>query len=269
MQQIKYIDIIKKLNSGGSASVYLGINTHTGFPVAVKELNENFFRNSFVKKKFIEEANRYLYLDHPNIVKLEDLILMPHTGYLVMEYVEGNNLREYMKQVTGPMPFQNVALLMTEAVGAIAYAHGQNMVHMDIKPSNIMLSSENEVKLIDFGISQDTNKTSSEYVMGTPYYMSPEQIEGRNVDHRTDIYSFGITIYELVTGSLPFDGSTTREELLHDVKRKNVPLVGSLNNMDRDMVDDMNAIIQKATQKDPAKRYQQCEELIEDLSTLI
>lgn len=267
MPRIKYIELIQKVDSGGHASVYLGVNLHTGFRVAVKELNEHLFRNAYVKNKFIEEANRYLYLDHPNIVKLEDLILMPQTGYLVMEFVEGSNLREYM-QLQGPVPFEKALVLWKEALSALDYAHQKNMVHMDIKPSNIMLTEEGQVKLIDFGISQDANKIHQEYVLGTPYYMSPEQINGQRVDHRTDIYSFGVTMYELLTGSLPFTRTNSREALLEEVKQRKMPSLGSMSGISQDLLKKTDAVIEKATEKDPYKRYQDCGELMKDLDNL-
>ena len=131
MQRIAYIEIIKELNAGGTSKIYLGVNSHTGFPVAVKELDSQLFRNPDIKRLFINEANRYLYLDHPNIVKLEDLLLLPthDTGYLVMEYIDGKNLKEYIKGVTGPLPFENAAMFVNEALKAIEFAHESGFIH--------------------------------------------------------------------------------------------------------------------------------------------
>ena len=188
MKQINNIELVHVLNSGGTATVYFGVDLLTGMPVAVKELKANMFKSEFVRNKFIEEANQYLYLDHPNIVKLYDFIITDENHYLVMEYVDGKNLYEYMTVVTGPLPLQNVALFMNEVLSALEYVHNYDLVHLDVKPSNIMLSSHNRVKLVDFGISQD--KTSSEInrAIGSPSYMSPEQIQGKEIDRQSDIY---------------------------------------------------------------------------------
>ena len=268
LKQISYIEIVKKLDSGGSANLYLGIDLNTGKPVAVKELKDFLFKNSYTLELFRVEANRYLYLDHPNIVRLEDLILYPDKGYLVMEYIEGKNLRDYMKSVTGPMPFQNAALLISETLNALGYAHQHDVIHLDIKPSNIMLSNENKIKLIDFGISQTRNR-ANERVMGTPYYMSPEQIDGENIDERTDIYSLGVTIYELITGRLPFNTSGTSEELLRNIKKQEIKPIKALNRYDKELEDEMNAIIMQATAKDPDDRFPNCQAFKDALESII
>ncbi|MBM3431829.1 MAG: serine/threonine protein kinase [Bacteroidetes bacterium] len=267
-KQISYIEIVKKLDSGGSANLYLGIDLNTGNPVAVKELKDFLFKNSYTLELFRKEANRYLYLDHPNIVRLEDLILYPDKGYLVMEYIEGKNLRDYMKSVTGPMPFQNAALLISETLNALGYAHQHDVIHLDIKPSNIMLSVENKIKLIDFGISQTRNR-ANERVMGTPLYMSPEQIDGENIDERTDIYSLGVTIYELITGRLPFNTSGTSEELLRNIKKQEIKPIKALNRYDKELEDEMNAIIMQATAKDPEDRFPNCQAFKDALESII
>jgi serine/threonine-protein kinase len=260
IKKLEYIEIIRQLDSGGSATLYLGIDLNTGKPVAVKELNEYLFKNSYTREKFREEANRYLYLEHPNIVELVDLILYPNRGYLIMEYIEGKNLRDYIKQVTGPLPFQNVALFIYETLNALEYAHDNDIIHMDIKPSNIMLSVQNEIKLIDFGISQTRDRVNDGMKMGTPYYMSPEQIDGRGIDERTDIYSLGITMYELVSGKLPFAVSTTKDELLNTIQKKQIPPIKAFGKHDVEFEDTMNEIIQQATSKNPNDRFENCQE---------
>ena len=254
MQRISYIEIIKELNAGGTAKIYLGVDTHTGFLVAVKELDAQLFKNPEIKQLFISEANRYLYLDHPNIVKLENLLLLPNhdTGYLVMEYIEGKNLKEYINGVTGPLPFANAAMFVYEALNAIEFAHDHGFVHNDIKPSNIMLTEKEpiEIKLIDFGISIDTNQKQVLENMFTPYYASPEQtIPGHLVDKRTDIYSMGITLYELVVGRPPFSGKNlSRTELIEKVRSEKVPEVFSAEIFNQPYLELINEIIQKATQ---------------------
>ena len=270
MKRVRYIYISEKINEGGTATVYLGVNLNTGFQVAVKEPLSYLYKNPHFKSLFIGEANHYLELDHPNIVKLEDLILDQDEGYLVMEYVEGRNMREYIKEITGPLPFHNASLFLNEALKAIGYTHNCGYVHMDIKPANIMISNHDEIKVIDFGISLDTSKKFNTEVMGTPYYMSPEQIIGKNIDSRSDIYSLGVTLFELVTGKPPFAGAdVSREELLELVKTVSLPRVAPKNEFEKPMTGLINHIIQKSTAKNPDDRYQNCEEFQEDLMQII
>jgi serine/threonine protein kinase len=204
LKRINNIELVQVLNTGGTANVYLGVDLFTGMPVAVKELKANMFKSEYVRNKFLEEANQYLYLEHPNIVRLHDFIITDESHYLVMEYVDGKNLFDYMSTVTGPMPMQNVALLFNEVLSALSYVHDKKLVHLDIKPSNIMLSTNNNVKLVDFGITLDKSNQNKEKMMGSPAYMSPEQILEEEIDHQSDIYSAGIAMYELIMGKLPF-----------------------------------------------------------------
>lgn len=257
-----YIETVKEIKAGGTANLYLGVDLNSGTPVVVKELKPGFFKSELVREKFLEEANRYLYLNHPNIVKLKDFIDKGETSYLVMEYIDGNDLSDYVNKISGPLPLYNIALLMNEVLSALQYVHNKNLVHLDIKPSNIMLTSDNRIKLIDFGISHDKTNGELKTVMGSPSYMSPEQLEDNaKVDHRSDIYSMGVTIYELLTGRLPFSECSTREELFEAIKTKPLPKITPLFDNDKEFENDINKIIQKATYKDPNSRYQSCEEL--------
>lgn len=268
-KKIEYIEIVKLLDSGGSATLYLGIDMNTGYPVAVKELNEYLFKNAYTREKFRQEANRYLDLEHPNIVQLVDLILYPLRGFLVMEYIEGKNLRDYMKSVTGPLPFQNAALFISETLDALEYSHSCGIIHLDIKPSNIMLSIENKIKLIDFGISKTRDTVNDGVKMGTPYYMSPEQIKGNDIDERTDIYSLGVTLFELVTGKLPFAASTTKNDVLQKIQKEPMPEVNALLKSDKEYETEFNDLIQKATAKNPKNRFQSCSEFKSAISFLL
>lgn len=255
------IEIVEKLNEGGTANVFLGVNSWTGFPVAIKELKSNYFKSDFVRKKFKDEANKYLYLNHPNIVKLQDFIDEGDTQYLVMEYIEGDNLNEYQNKFTGPMPVPMAALLMIETLSALGYAHDEGVVHLDVKPSNIMLTTNEEIKVLDFGISQDLSDGQSDKLLGTPSYMSPEQIRSDGIDHRTDIYAVGITLYELIVGKPPFSDSKDREELFDLIQSGSIPPIPGN--------DAVTEIIRKATAKNKSDRYQDCEAFSKDLTTLI
>lgn len=255
------IEIIQKLKEGGTANVYLGVDTWTGFPVAVKELKSNFFKSEFVRQKFKQEANQYLYLDHPNIVKLKNFIDAGDTAYLVMEFVDGHNLNDYQNNVTGPMPISMAALLVSEVLKALGHAHENGVFHLDIKPANIMLSEMNEVKVLDFGIAQDASEGDTDKMLGTPSYMSPEQIDGKGVDQRTDIYAAGITLYELITGLPPFSDCKDRTELFHAIKNETIPVIKGERYI--------NKIIHKATAKNKNNRYEDCKEFYRDLMELM
>ena len=265
--RIDHDEIWKPMNSGGTANVYLAVDLHTGLPVALKKLKNGMLENPIMRQKFIEEANRYLYLNHPNIVKLIDFILKEKEGYLIMEYVEGLNLKNFVEQV-GALPAQNVGLFSMEVIAALEYAHNQGVLHLDVKPANIMFSDKNEIKLIDFGISSDSKKSNKE-IMGSPYYMSPEQIKGKNIDPRSDIYSLGVTIYELFTGSLPFQDSKTREELYSRIQTSEIPKVIVNYEADTDYIIDLNEIITNCTAKNPNDRYQNCGALQMDIMKLL
>lgn len=254
------IEVVEPLNQGGTAKIYLGVNTWSGKLVAIKELKVDFFKDEYIRQKFREEANQYLYLAHPNIVNLIDFIDLKTSQFLVMEYVDGQNLFEYQNNVTGPMPVSMAALLVSEVCNALQYAHNKDVVHLDIKPANIMLSKQNEIKVLDFGISRDTKMKNIEKLMGSPSYMSPEQIDESNLDHRTDIYSLGITLFELITGKLPFDYAKSREQLFDAIRHQSIPLIGS-NNF-------LNSIIARSTAKNKYDRYQTCDEFREALLPL-
>lgn len=257
--RIEHYEVVNTINSGGTANVYLAIDLHSGLPVALKKLKNGMLDNPVMREKFIGEANLYLFLNHPNIVKLKDFILKDKEGYLIMEYVEGINLKNFVEQMGG-MPAQNVGLFAMELLAALEYAHNKQVLHLDIKPANIMLSNKNEIKLIDFGISSDSKKTSKE-IMGSPYYMSPEQISGKDIDERSDIYSVGVTIYELFTGALPFQNSKTKEELFNHIKSSNIPKVSVNYECDTAYVNYVNEIITNCTAKNPNDRYRDCEQL--------
>ena len=154
-------------------------------------------------------------------------------------------------------------------LSALGYVHDKGLIHLDIKPSNIMLSDRNEIKVIDFGISHDTKGKAMDKVMGSPSYMSPEQIEGKDIDFRSDIYSLGITLYEMVSGKLPFSNCESREEMFDAIKNNQIPYLEVPYDFDGMHEDKINQIIQKATRKELKARYQSCEEFQLDLLEFI
>ena len=218
--RIDHYEIWKPINSGGTANVYLAVDLHNGLPVALKKLKNGMLENPIMRQKFIEEANRYLYLNHPNIVAIydtgEDLIgdgpNQVSVPYIVMEFVDGVTLRHMLNN--GPRILPERALeVIAGVLAALDYAHRHGIVHRDIKPANIMINTNGDSKVMDFGIARAmsdaaTSVTATSAVMGTAQYLSPEQARGELVDARSDIYSSGCVLYELLTGVTPFNGDS-------------------------------------------------------------
>jgi len=270
----KYIHI-KEIGKGGTGVVNLALDTHTGFPVAIKSLFDSHFKNNpEILKRFKIEANIYLMLSHPNIVKLKDLILKDG-AHLVMDYIEGMTLEKYINSVTGPIPSEVAIAMIKEIASAIGYAHqkeipipGYNgVLHLDIKPSNMLISDSGKVMVIDYGISQGTNEDRMQQNVGSLMYMAPEQLnEGTTLDHRTDIYSLGVLLHQMLTGSTPYSSKkNTKVEIKGKIQNK--PLE-RLVNVYPHVDNRMQKIIDTATSKNPNKRYQSCEALINDLKVL-
>ena len=189
---------IRELGSGGTGVVNLAVDRHSGFLVSIKTLFDFHVNDKELLEKFKAEANIYLMLKHPNIVSLKNFILKKGKPHLVQEYVDGQTLDEYIHNVTGPIPTQRAIEIIKDVLTAIDYAHNKNIplsgydgvLHLDIKPGNILITKNGKVKIIDYGISQGNNQKRGEKVMGSPMYMAPEQIDiSKELDKRTDIYS--------------------------------------------------------------------------------
>jgi serine/threonine protein kinase len=259
---------IKELGRGGTAVVNLAVDMHTGHRVAIKSLfNSIVDNNPEMLERFRIEANIYLMLSHTNIVKLKNFSL-ENGAHLVMEYIEGQTIDEYINNVTGPIPSEVTIAMIKDIVSAIGYAHNkkisipgyQGVLHLDIKPSNIILSKTGEVMIIDYGISQGTNEERGEKIMGSPMYMAPEQLNiDVELDCRTDIYSLGVLMHQMLTGINPYSKNISREELFYEIK--NSPLE-RMSKIYPQVDDRLQAIVDKASAKDPRKRYQNCDEIL-------
>lgn len=259
---LPYYHILEQIGHGGTGAVYKAIDERSGFLVAVKVLFKRAFENNFIRDKFIEEANRYLYLDHPNIVGLKDFIIGEEGYYLVMEYVEGLSLDKYIRNITGPIPEEVAKAIMVEVLKAMSYAHQEGVIHMDLKPANIMVADNGDIKVLDFGIA--TEKGESNYkVMGSPLYMSPEQVKGKGIDSTSDIYSLGVTLYQMITAQEPYPSNISKDELFQLILHS--PFISN-SGMSKDMLsEEFSRIIQKATAKDKRSRYKTCSDFITDL----
>ena len=195
---------------GGMANVYKGKDVRTGNPIAVKVLKEEFLDNEELVRRFKNESKAISILDHPNIVKVYDVSVTDKLQYIVMEYIDGITLKEYLKQRGGALTWKEVVHFATQVLGALDHAHSKGIVHRDVKPQNIMLQADGSIKMMDFGIarfSRAQSQTVSDKAIGSVHYISPEQAKGERTDARTDIYSTGVMMYEMLSGQLPFDGT--------------------------------------------------------------
>jgi serine/threonine-protein kinase len=253
----------EKLGEGGMAKVYLAEHNTLKQPVAVKLLNKEFVNNENIRKRFLSEGKNMFKMSHPNVIKVTDLIDQEDTVAIVMEYLDGETIKEYIEK-NGKLSELELKHLFDQMLDAVAYVHDQGLVHRDIKPSNFMRSKKGAIKLLDFGIAKNTDKSSSEYTqtgtlqsMGTPMYMSPEQVKStKDVTGQSDIYSLGVVFWQMVTGQKPYDTNTTSTFELQ-TKIVNDPL--SITNTKFD------GIIQKATSKSLTSRYKNCVEIKDDL----
>lgn len=266
LKRVNHIEIVESIGAGGTASVYKGVDTHTGYLVAVKVLWSNLSQTDGMQERFRREANHYIYLDHPNIVKLKDFIQKEDTCFLVMEYLEGQTLENYINNVTGPIPAAQAVKIIRHVVAGVQYAHDNHVLHLDLKPSNIIITKEGCIKLIDFGISAKFLEANKGHVMGSPLYMSPEQTEGdAGIDTRSDIYSLGITLFQMLTGTTPLKGDMSREELFEKIRKGDLPRAKTFYPF---VPDTLQAVIDKATRTNKKDRYQKAAELADALKNV-
>ncbi len=252
--------LIRFLGDGGMGQVWLAEHTLLGRKVAVKSLHPQFARNAGIRARFKQEAATLAHLQHPAIVALHDYIEEDDAAYLVMEYVDGLPLDEYIAHKTGPIPTQQLRALFGQILDGFVYAHQKMVVHRDIKPSNFLVTEAGVVKILDFGIAKilsDGNhkltKTGSN--LGTVLYMSPEQVRGESVDLRSDIYALGVTLFQMATGQGPYSADATEFTVYDQIVNHPLPAASSIY---PGVTADIEALIQKATQKLPDRRFQNC-----------
>ena len=255
------------IGTGGMAAVYLAKDLILDRLVAIKVLRLDFRQNDDAMRRFRREALSATQLTHPNIVGVYDVGQSQEMNYIVMEYVEGTDLKDYVRQRGALHPIEAVRIMM-QIVSAIAAAHQNRIIHRDIKPQNILIDREGNVKITDFGIAvalSDTSLTQTNTLLGSVHYLSPEQARGGMATIQTDIYALGIVLYELLTGRVPFDGESAVsialkhfQEPLPPVMNPSVMIPQSLEN-----------IVLKATAKDPMNRYRSCYEMFQDLKTCL
>jgi len=253
--------IIRQIGEGGMARVYQAEHVKLGKQVAIKILNQEIASRENFRKRFESEARIMAELNHSNIVQVLDYVEIAenNTYAIIMELLEGESLSDLINK-NGALTEQLTYDLMLKILSAFEYAHQKGLVHRDIKPSNIYIMPDKNIKILDFGIAKilDMNMelTSTGMIMGTPMYMSPEQVKDvKYIDKRSDIYSLGVMIYYMLTGKPPYNSSY---EITYKIVTEPLPLLHEHK--------ELSYIIQKATKKEPQERYQSCVEIIEDLS---
>lgn len=251
------------IGEGGMATVYLAGDDKFKSLVAVKVLKKEFVHNEHIRKRFLAEARSMYRMSHPNIIKVTDLIDDGNMVVFVMEYIEGQTLKEYMN-AKGKLSDEEIKKLFVQMLDAVVYVHEQSLVHRDIKPSNFMLDKNGRIKLMDFGIAKNMDVNSSEYTitgttqsMGTPMYMSLEQIKStKEVTHQTDIYSLGVVLWQMVTGRKPYDrNELSLPEIQVSILKEDLPLTKT----------NWDDIIKSAMQKSVDLRYKECALMKEDV----
>ena len=254
-------EILSKVGAGGMSDVYKAKDHILSRFVAIKVLKQEFSEDSSFVTKFRAEAQSAAGLEHPNIVNIYDVGSENGLYYIVMEYVEGITLKTYIEK-KGQLSFKESASIAIQVARGIEAAHNKNIIHRDIKPQNIIISTDGKVKVTDFGIAKATSSnTISSDVMGSVHYASPEQARNGFVDGRSDIYSLGIVMFEMVTGRVPFDGDTTVAVALQHLQEE----IAKPSIYAPDLPISFEKIILKCTQKTPDRRYQTIEELLTDI----
>ncbi len=253
------------LGVGGMAAVMVAYDLEEKRNVAVKMLREEMSDDKQAIKRFINESKAIAAMDHPNIVKIYDVVVSSDIKYIVMEYIEGETLRDYMDK-TGPIPFENSVSILSQILDALEHAHEKGIIHRDIKPQNIMITKSGKIVVTDFGIAKIAGGETmmDGKAIGTVYYISPEQAEGGNIDERSDIYSLGAMLFEMLTGRLPFNGESTLAIAMMQINEAPP--------MPRDFLPTipkgMEEIVLYALKKEPEERFQSARQMADYLDVL-
>ncbi|NYF24182.1 Stk1 family PASTA domain-containing Ser/Thr kinase [Sporosarcina sp. JAI121] len=260
-------EIVKNIGEGGMSKVYLAHDVILDRDVAIKILNYDFANEEALKRRFKREALSATSLTHPHIVDIFDVGEEDELHYLVMEYIEGQTLKKFIQE-KGPLTPEQAIPIMQQIVSAIANAHHNGIVHRDVKPQNILMDSDGNAKITDFGIAMAlsaTAHTKTNSVIGTVHYLSPEQARGRMATKKSDIYSLGIVFYELLSGELPFSADTAVAIALKHLQEE----TPSVKKLFPSIPQSVENVILKATMKEAAYRYDSADEMYDDLLTVL
>ncbi|KAJ51510.1 serine/threonine-protein kinase [Clostridium tetanomorphum] len=259
-------ELLEKIGEGGMAEVYKAKCHLLNRYVAVKILKEEFSKDAQFVEKFKREATAAASISDNNIVNIYDVGSQDGINYIVMEYVKGKTLKEVIRE-KGKLEIDDAVDVAIQIAKALQCAHRNNIIHRDIKPHNILVTENGLVKVTDFGIAKATNSvtiTNTSKVMGSAHYFSPEQAKGSFVDCRTDIYSLGIVMYEMVTGKVPYDAESPVSVALKHIQEQVIPP----KNLNPSLSNSFNNIILKSIEKEPIRRYQNTDELLLDLNKI-
>lgn len=268
LTEILNYTIIRKIGEGGMGRVFLAKNKSIAQFVAIKMLHPRYASNPALRERFRQEAIMLSSLNHPNIVKFLNFVENEYGVFLIMEYVEGMTLDDYLNKKTGLLVEAKAFPMMDQILNAFAYAHERNLVHRDIKPGNILVDNDGNIKVLDFGIAQILNDAAlqNDKYTGTPEYMSPEQIQGKPLDVRSDIYSLGVVFHQMLTGRPPYDTSTMsafdiKQAVVSQPLRRMKTIYPYISDATQDFVD-------HALCKNPADRFPDCNSMIKELDNL-
>src|SRR5207248_1048815 len=255
--------ILRKLGAGGMADVYLAEDQELGRRVAIKILNDRHANDEQFVERFRREAKNAAGLSHPNIVSIFDRGQAENTYYIAMEYLDGRSLKELIT-ARGPAPIHVAVDYARQILAALRIAHRQGVVHRDIKPHNVLVDGEGRIKVTDFGIARagPSQMTEEGSIIGTAQYLSPEQAQGAPVTPSSDLYSVGIVLYELLTGTVPFGGETPVELAMKHLSKTPDPPSKLRPKVPRDL----DFVVLRALAKGPDERYQSAEEMDADLA---
>ena len=259
-------EIISLIGVGGMSNVYKAVDKQSGQEVAVKFLKEEFFENEELVRRFKNESKAISLLNHECIIKVLDFNITDSEKYLVVEYIKGVTLKEFIEN-RGKLTWEETLVFANIILGALGHAHENGVIHRDLKPQNIMLTREGELKIMDFGIarlSTANQRTVTDKAIGSVHYISPEQVRGQSTDNRSDIYSIGIMMYEMLTGKLPFQSETAVSVALQQLSEEAPPISTYADGVPKGM----EQIIMKAIAKEPEDRYQSAAEMRADLQGL-
>ena len=258
-------EIVKRIASGGMGEIYLGIHRVLGKKRAIKIIHQSVEKEKDIRQRFLQEAKLAASIDHPGIIQIMDFGSHDDFDYLIMPYIEGATLQEEMEK--GPFDLDAALDRMMAMTEALAHAHRQNIIHRDIKPSNFMIDADGRIILTDFGISKnlgDPNLTATNMILGSPKFMSPEQISGKPVDRRSDLYSLGLIFYQMVTGRYPFESPDIASLAYKQVNENPSPA----NQVNSRVPGPFSDIIARLLEKNPDARYPSGDELLRDLTLL-
>ena len=256
-------EITELIGVGGMADVYKGTDIIDNKPVAIKILKKEFSENEEFLRRFRNESKAIAVLSHPNIVRIYDVGFSEKIQYIIMEYIDGITLKEYIEEEK-VLSWKDTVHFVIQILRALQHAHDRGVVHRDIKPQNIMMFTDGTIKVMDFGIAKfarEEGKTATDQAIGSVHYISPEQAKGDVTDERSDIYSVGVMLYEMLTGKKPFDSDNPVSIAvmhMHDIPER--PKAVNAN-----IPDGLEEIILRAMEKDPEERYQTTSEMIDDI----